>query len=448
MVDQNHAWELREARASNGPEAELNWGIRGDLTLDDVSALPKGGRRWAELALWAASASKEELAARWAFLSRSKSQNQEELAVLIQLWVEKDLDGALKHVNGTSAEMGFLAAFAKLDPEQALSLAKERGEYFWGTTLATLAESDPGSALALLGECSASTRSQVVTGIAAGLMKIDPKQAMDFLKTSGVFGPDSSCMKEWALIDPEEAFQWAVENKSDTAYHAGDILMAKSPQAFAKRVEEMPTGRMKNEFRAKQARTKAQEDPDAAVRWAHEMPVGTRMEMLLAIGPELESSDVALRREILSSLIRGGVDPIYEGSSILDYGWPTQELERNPRAFIELAGEYNPGLLPSAAMHWAGRDGDGSYEWLSALPKNESFDKIAEPLVRSDWVVKELGYERAVSLVNKVSNVDSRQAMGNMILQKWNDQDPESFRRYLDSEDVLPEQLQWWEEQR
>ncbi len=170
--------------------------------------------------------------------------------------------------------------------------------------------------------------------------------------------------------------------------------------------------------------------------------------MLLAIGPELESSDVALRREILSSLIRGGVDPIYEGSSILDYGWPTQELERNPRAFIELAGEYNPGLLPSAAMHWAGRDGDGSYEWLSALPKNESFDKIAEPLVRSDWVVKELGYERAVSLVNKVSNVDSRQAMGNMILQKWNDQDPESFRRYLDSEDVLPEQLQWWEEQR
>ena len=438
-------------RDSGMIDTELSWGVRGGLTIEEILALPRGAHRLAETALWASAASPEEIGKHWDQLSNDRFRNRDRLGQLMELWIAKDRNGAFDHVKKTAGEQDFFEALARTDPEAALAQAKGRGWFLWGKALAVVAENDPAKGLELLGECSSGAYDDVVEGIAAGLMKEDPKLALDFIKSSGVHKHDTGYLNQWASFNNHPALDWALENEGWGLYPTAEVFLEKDSDYFVKQLDQLPTGSLQQHLQAVRAGWMAKRDPDQAVELAREMPVGLRTKMLLAIGPHIGADLPELRNEILGDLLSGGVDPVGPDRDVLDKRWVSEEMRRDPARFIALAEIHDRSLLPKVATCWVAQDAGATYAWMAGIPKGTDYDRIAVEVVnqqldffRSGFKIQS-GFEDLLEIVNGVSSPQSHQDAELSLMTTWRSWgDLADLKRYMESGEATAGQMRWW----
>lgn len=339
----------------------LGWGIRGDLSLEEIMRLPVGARRNAEMALWMESATVGELTGRWDELV--KSGTWEEKVNLMTLWAARDAEGALARVKGTEDEAIFFGAFALLDSERAIEWAGERNEYLLEAGLTSLARVDPYRVMGVLKESGGFVHFAVRDGIATGLMKEDPRAALDFIRGEKVHGMLGSYLREWAMVDAVSALDWGLQDNWGEMNECVSFFWEKIPEEFAKRVEELPSGRQKVELLRSQAGWLAKNDPGAAVELAREQGKEGREEMLKAIAEEIGGKGHAVMPEILGEVMAGmdASDDPFEQT--MDSPWVKAELGLDPERFLEMAEVFNPALLPQALEIWASADEEAAERW-------------------------------------------------------------------------------------
>lgn len=445
VVEDHRGESLRNASGSLsiGP---LEWGVRGDLSYQEIIDLPRGALRDAEAILWAQSASSDELGELWTELSRASYENRRFLPLLLSVLVEKDPERAFDHVKGTRFEGGFFAAWARIDPEQALAKARGRGSHAFGRALAAAVDIDPQRAMALAEEEGGYYHDLFLRGITKDLMKQNPRGALDFLADQGGRGLEGEFLQRWALFEPGEAFEWAIHRRSNNAIKIVEMVFSRDPKLVADLLEGMPAGSLKGSLQIARAKLTAKEDPEAGIQIAKEQPVGIRISALYQIGEGLPPEASELRMEILQDLLvdEGYQTPIGHHTQ----NWIMKELLRDPPSVISLYEEHDAERLPPLINGWVKKDPDRGVAWLSTRTDHESYDQMVEYIYFRSWMSDTAVTDRQMlGLLANLQDSGKASSSSRQVLRTWQRRDPEGLADFLESGSATLGHLKWWEEQ-
>lgn len=429
------------------PDSPFQWGIKGDLDFQEIMQLPKGAVRDAEAILWAQSASSSEIARLWKELSNDPSSTWQHRKQLMSVWIRKDREGVFAHVRASRSEEMFYRALARIDPTEALARAKDRGSYVWGMTLSVIAEDDPQKAISLLSECGSQTSWSVLRGIANGLMKEDPRAALGFLNTTRERWIQVECLKRWAMDDPAGALDWAVDHNPEGILKLVGRILEKDPELLARKVEEMPAGRVKRDLQVARAGWILKQDPKAAIQFAKAQPIGVRKLALSKIGAELPSEASELKMEVLQSLVQEN-DGKDQSAMNRVPEWIMEELLRDPPAVMEIYEENAPANLAPLVTDWTRKDPEKSVAWLSKRNDHEYYDSMTTSIFfRLGLAGESLTEEQMLGLLSDLSDAGKVRSYSRQTLRDWHRRDPEGLENYFESGSATPGQTQWWKEQ-
>ncbi len=251
-----------------------------------------------------------------------------------------------------------LEAIAGSDPERALELlASEESEGFkahWPTrrALAELAKRDPLSAVAWFKEHSSDHQWSIVDGLIEGWAEVDPKGALQWIKTEKVKGSDpwdlpaGAVFRTWSKNDPFAAINALFESGDNKLIRqAAPDVLTKAAAADPERTLEFINSRddLRHDLRLAAmegiARSLAATDPQRAIELASEIPEKDRYQANYAIGTNLAATDLEAAYEwangqsgdsrayalntIVSSLYRKGNEALMDfiDRTVADGAW-------------------------------------------------------------------------------------------------------------------------------
>lgn len=351
-------------------------------------------------------------------------------------WANSLTDAAQRNVAVELAWAGWarkdpnevLAASQKLEPSLRRAVAQN--------AMVELARKDPEAARSIaLEEKEPALRDAMLFSIGQELTQRAPELAAKLSEELSVGTEESTLtvgtMRAWLHADPEQAIGWAAAlpaNRRGDALHAAFYQLADAdPRTAAEMLSrsEMPAGL--NEQAQLVGRGFAEQDPEAATKWADSQPESRKLDALRGVltGAARENPEKAL--EILSrqpASLRGDlVESIASGWAHRD---PEQALEwtkslaggdrtRASAKVIELlasvapekaasavsewviasngeppsgmeAGYTNPAVVAigQVARHWDPERMDEAIAWSSSLPAGEVRDQAVTTLFQ-EW---------------------------------------------------------------
>jgi hypothetical protein len=344
---------VREQETSSEGQPLLSWKIRDDLGSAELLALPAGAARLANTALWALSATNEELAAHWRLLTTSGYLDYRELQQIMAIWVSRDPDAAFAQIRGGKWEATFFLALAKDDPKKAISLIDPKKSYYQ-YTLGVIAESDPEFVLGLHDEAW-NLANNVGKGVAAGLFKKDPAAALDFLEPYRLFMPNNEAelLLRWATSDPLQALSWGLKTQSWGTGRIMPLLVKDHSDLLISEFSNLPTGRFKNQSLVQLAGLLASLDPQKALKLAEAQAGRGKMDLLSSIGTEIVTNDAPMAKEILGRIFEVNASENDHGRPMELPPWTSTLINSEPAAILEMAGAQSPELESKIIRDWS-----------------------------------------------------------------------------------------------
>ena len=293
-VRANHYQNIASQWASSDRDAALAWarslerpadraralsGCLGDIDLSDtaeitaiLSELPKGETRSNMLANIA---------------SNQASADPEGTLAWLRSLSEDDRAAAIRH--------GSLQEIANSDPHSVAALLGEmpagvNDEWLWSSTAASLAALDPQSALAWAESIDLpGNRASAVQAAIQSWAETDPDAALQYARTLGDGDTRKSAIANlfqgWANEDPEGLLDWAQSARGEereTAFIQGSIQLANSDPATGAGIMDTylrdqggaaPSDEMRNAI-GQIANSWATQDVTSACQWAATLPAG------------------------------------------------------------------------------------------------------------------------------------------------------------------------------
>lgn len=343
-------------------------------TAEELLALPAFECR-DRLAVWLASATAQEIAAlakEWKL--RGTLENSPAEPLLYLRWAELDPKAMIafeRTVQNGSALKSY-AAWAHVDPEAAFAAAlKEKGSNEPASqVVASIGQSDPAKARALLAQYPNLRNKVALEGITEGMSRTDFKAAaeasMRGLGSEGMGMP----VREWARAEPQEALAWArsitVPSRQLSALRRIFYEWESThPELIGPVIQSLPPSKYRESFYENHAEFLARTDPDAAIAWAltAEAP-GLQASSLIEAATAVASRDPARAEEILrrddcrQALAK-------EGSTRSN---AMEALARADPARAMALTESLPGKPEQGAVFgiWLSADFDAAARWLDS----------------------------------------------------------------------------------
>lgn len=445
-VDQTSSVEgSRSSRASSNAGSDslisLSWELRGNLTSEDLLALPHGGRLLAEMTLWSFTATPAELAEHWDRVIASGEKDMNTLDQLMTLWVRRDPQGALEHCRGGDQEYRAYWSLARVDPQLALDTVDPKNSRLLSMVLRAIGQADPDYAMTLIEQYPDHNSYTVVQGISDGLGDSDPAAAVAYSALQENFEEDR--LRWWLAKDPHAAFAWSLDHQTlaaDTVGSLVPLLMEQDPDHFASQIAGLPTGKFKLDLLKAQAKYLASQDPEQALAFAdtHEGP--SRLALMEAMGEPFVSERPELAHDLLKTLLKEE-----EGSRLLGrtiyIDWVSSLIEQDPLTVLATAREVSPaleeGLLSSgegqAFGKWSEIDAAASEDWLRSQDAGPRRDGLLSLQLNSQIHQQNADYENLVELSDHFDDPGQRNQSLNQVLQLWNNREPEKLKSFIDS---------------
>ncbi|HEX2750924.1 MAG TPA: hypothetical protein VHM91_23155, partial [Verrucomicrobiales bacterium] len=279
-------------------------------SVEELLALP-GLEGRDRLVMWLANATASEVAAfAKAWRTGGKRNNFLTETILYLRWAELDPEAMVtfeRCIRFGHASQSF-AAWAHVDPAAALTAALKEEEPEAATkVVASIGQSDPAKARALLGQYPQLLNRESLEGIAEGISRTDlragAEASMRGLGEEGAGIP----VREWARAEPEQALAWArgismPTRQLNACRHLIDEWEGSHPELIGPLIQSLPPSSWRESFYENHAAFLARTDPEAAVAWARtaEAP-GLRESCLLEAAGVIASRDPAKAEEILRS---------------------------------------------------------------------------------------------------------------------------------------------------
>lgn len=433
----------------------LSWDLRGNLTGDELLALPHGGRLLAEMNLWSFKATPAELAAHWDKVIASGETDMNTLDQLMSLWVRRDPKGALAHCRGGDQEYRCFWALARVDPQMALDAVDPKDSRLLSSVLRAIGQNDPDYAKSLLEKYPDHNSYTVVQGISDGLADTDPAAAVAYSALQEHFETDR--LRWWLAKDPQAAFAWSIENPSLASSTLGELvplLMESDPGYFASQIASLPTGKMKLDLLKAQAKYLADQDPRQAFALADSQEGPPRRALMEAMGESLVGEHPDLAHDLLGKLLKEN-DSSQMRARTVSLDWVGNLIERDPLAVLaatrdpdSASGNETLGMAERQVFSkWTSQDAGRSEDFVRGQAPGARRDILLDLYLDSRYHEKNLDYNHLIDLSENFAGELSKSYTTRRLLQSWNGRSPDGLKAFLESSRATPAQREIYETQ-
>lgn len=392
------------------------------------------------------TASRDELKA---VIQRSADEGLYEANFTDQAWlrlVELDRDTALKSPASDPAWW----AFAKIDPQAALTAALKAGSASLSSVIHSIAQSDPALAQKLLSEHPELDPRMAESGIVAGWERLSSAAAVSYALEHSSYALEAK-FKDWVSKDPDQALAW-MRGLSDPLQRrrvedmAFSQRIATDPAAGLKEASQLPAGQRQLRQTTEAIASLSRTDPTGARAAVDTLPTPyARQKALAALAGSLSFSEPAAAVRLIpdidwKSLSTHNIESSWTyaspdgGSKSVGFteGYALQPLvdglmSSAPKATAEALvalPEESGAPVTAAIQKWAALEPEAASAWLKELPAGPARDQGIEGL--TNWLVNENpepDYASALAWADSAS-AEAREAFSINILQNWKARDP------------------------
>lgn len=425
---------------------------------------PSSPEYFAEIAIWSAEASAEDVAKLW--LANSDKYREGATVVndlLLDRWVQLDPEGAVRalalHPIGSGPAW---TAWAKHDPEKALAAAKVSGRkrsIEW--VVKSIADKNPDLALKLIDE-DPSIGGFVISSITARLAKEGKyQQSLDLKMRYGTTSVSQE-LKIWAKDDPHAAMRWCLARPFGDAKNRETVyetFLDQYPDSANELLAILPDAKTRLEFAEKRMTRLLEKSPQEAIDFVKSQPnPESRDKLSISLGKQLVKSDWALAADIVKDLAANNVPLAYRSTCVeinetdhmsVSLNPPAADLIRdlagkNPKGTFELASKIaeekdQPGLLNAVQNTWIFADRFGFSEYLAAQPPSPQRDKWTEELVyslTSHSNPARNDYPSSIEWSLSIQNAEKKTEALCGAAMKWKEGDPAGLEAFLSDKNI------------
>lgn len=447
---------------------DLSWDLQGDLTPGELFALPPGARRTAEFTLWSLHATPEEHAQYWDQALALGKDDMWGLDQIMTAWVRRFPLQALSHIKGSDQEYRFWWAYGRVDPEAALSQIDRSDSRNLSMILRGMGSNDTELALSLLEELPNLNRTTVLGGILEGLMESAPARAIELISANNHY--DWKHLNLWAARDPQTAFSWILANKHlaniphrNPITNIMPIMMQKDPDFAAAQIAALPSGQLKSDLLAAQAKELAKTTPQKALALADQYQGETRSRILVNIVQSL-SSHAPREALILLEKIATQISTPHSSVHLPDsenqvrlyspqsnsfhwsQAWTTQLLQEDPEAVMRIATSAATPSDTNISFHgpafqafnnWTQLDSAGSLDWLARQPDDPARQALFQSLTRNLYSTPNHRFDQILELS---TTFKSGEQVESRIIHAWKRTAPTEAVNFFNSGQGTPAQ--------
>lgn len=442
--------------------------LRSQDTLETLKSLA-GAELYSRLALWMVDASEQDITSYWEHYRQQKPRSNDINDLIFINWTRVNPQGATATAKGTPDEHYAWWAWACHDPKGALQAAisgnpDRINNVTWG-----IGEFHPDWLRDHYDELPEDNRGNALSGMEKWDDKGDPLETLKFLEKNGR-GFNPGIFKVLVMRDPWSAYD-LIQERSNTEsniyspYGGSANLMEtfvnmvaeNHPDVLKRIAEQSPSGEMKRKLEAKVFANLLEENPEEALKQAHETkaPV-VASQRFAAIGMSYLSKDPDKAFAIAEELLATRPDAMNQGMRI-DFGnssssWGGDSTEvgqlmqalfvKDPERLFDMKmpkpEEGKPYSMPlhSLGYQWAEQDVEAFAAWTG---------KQTDPSVRTtaasimiNKLQQDQNFADAVEWAMSVEQL--QQPYLGSIVSQWRQVNPEEADAWLESAN-LPEKL-------
>lgn len=445
----------RSARRSEGDWLGGALEERSSDSLEDLLE-NKGSSRLPRMTLWLLEASSEEIGDLWRALKERDELDLKAYDVIMVHWVEIDPRGAI--AAGKEADLERVAwwAWGRADPRVAMETALREAPEYAGNVLRSIGQFHVDLALELMEAHPEALMYTSVEGIGAGLRRIDPPRAVEFMRQAGLAGNDE--MEAWVEQDPEAALAWVKKNLLSSSASSVDKfaseLVIEFPGEVSAWLAEMPTGKLRRAVAVNYVRHLCETDLEQALTYSRaQTGLGVRNAMMAIVGERLVREDpgrsISLLEETMQAMpgveALGVVDGSLTQADKLD-AWAQRLIAVDPESLVVMAGTVSDGgkgkgeFQQSVMNKWMQWDEVAYAGWLVEQDAGETRDYGAEKLsgqlmeVSNHPLGQDQNFEAALGWANSIGQESRREAQLQRVVVQWMTVDPDGAATHFGAE--------------
>lgn len=436
------------ARGTFEQAVVARWGLSDpEAAFGGVVALPAGGRKDQLLRQVAGDLVRVdprraiELA-----LSVDRADRRASLMSILTEWAQKDASAAAQWLESNPGKVNrnvafqIASAYGVQNPTEALEWAErfDRGSRrsLVGVVLGAYAEENPPEALRLAMNLEAGAkRGQAIASVLGAAARRDPAFAKENIDKAPAGQYRSEAVMNIAMqivrSDPRAAVEWVKsvgdeQAKTDGLSSLAQALANSDPETAASLTDEIPTAR-RAEWVAAVAGAYAQQDPEAAVRWARPYlndPANPQLLWQLAIRVAMTDPELAFELAASASDPRQRDQAISSVLGRAAYTSPETAVRWIDRITDERARVQAIGNI---ASNWARVDAVAARKWATSLEPGAARDQGISMFVSNSM----LPIEETSSLLGQIQSPDRRMDAVLMTARRLAHNDPEGARTLL-----------------
>jgi len=438
-------------------------------SIDDLLAAPKD-ELYARLALWLVDASSAEMHDFFRQFIDHPNATTRHFDLLFVRWAATDPMGAIQAAEGTPHAHIPWWGWAKNEPLAAFrhAMEKDRASVEW--VVRSIGQNNPELALSLLAQHPELPKGTGQSGIAHGLTRDDPEAALRIALENGNYH-DSKPLESWLRDDPHAAFQWFIKNRShypDHYSHDDTIIRSlarENPAALAELAATSPPGDLRRKMEAAVFEQLAATDPAKALAEARANPSPLiARERLAKLGVLQLESNPRAARAIFDELLALNPDPVarsivthYPGGSQSHSGESLPEVAQMLGTFAKqdpegLITALQPAVGPPiwnqtstiVATQWADNDPAAFASWIRRQT-DENFQRHSAGILMNQ-LSQASDFQGALSHLDLIPE-GSRPSAASNVVHRWQRIDPQAARAWVEDAGMMESMKHYFENQ-
>lgn len=379
-------------------------------------------------------------------LSVNRADRRATLMNILTEWAQQDAPAAAQWLESNPGKVNRMVAFqiasayGVQNPTEALDWAQRfdraSNRSLVGVVLGAYAEENPADALRLaMGLEAGAKRGQAITAVLGAAARRDPEFAKDNLDKvpGGQFRSQAVMNIAMQIVrsDPRAAVEWVKsvgdeQAKADGLSSLAQALANSDPETAASLTDEVPSAH-RAEWVAAVASAYAQQDPEAAVRWARTyLNDPAYPHILWRLVSRLAATDPQAAFELAAT----APDPRQRDQAIASMvGRAAFENPETAVRWIDRISDerQRTHAVGSIAAQWAQVDAAAARKWVTSLESGAARDQGLSMLVSNS----SLPLEEASSLLGQIQSQDRRMDAVLMTARRLGQRDVEAARTLL-----------------
>lgn len=384
--------------------------------------------------------------------SLSSAQSNEDLSNAKQIRGIKELLAIKNPTDRTEALLNYVKNLSAAEIPDALDELRQgtphwdqEGKFFAHMLLSKWARLDPDAALASLNGIDTKRYGDAPFSVISAISSQDPQRAIAWLNDEQ--NPFAShkwmvqflagtISKEWVKQDPEAALRWAQNVPSDQRIGAltgvlGSIAMT-DPKRAAQLAMEIEAGSGREHVLADIAQSWAAKDPIGALAWVESLSDSERPRALNNTLAIWARTDPESAAQYVTNHL--DEDKSHKLVKSVTEAWVTKAPDEAAK-WIATLPDDNKGMkaMSDAMWHWTHKNPEAAATWLADQPAGPMKDQGITGLAKASF---EFDKAAALSWSREISDEKTRNFSTAIGLKAWAKEDPQAASQWASDNGV------------